>query len=48
MSSPRWLVVEPLRLPYPLESYPVIREFDVMLKALACGEQFWRGSQFFG
>ncbi len=42
------LVLEPHRVLYPLEPYPVIREFDVMLKALASGEQLWRGREFFG
>jgi hypothetical protein len=42
------LVLEPHRVLYPLEPYPVIREFDVMLTALASGEQLWRGQEFFG
>jgi hypothetical protein len=42
------LVLEPHRVLYPLEPYPVIREFDVMLKALTSGERFWRGPEFFG
>ena len=42
------LVLDPHRVLYPLEPYPVIREFDVMLKALASGEEFWTGREFFG
>ena len=42
------LVLEPHRVLYPLEPYPVIREFDVMLKALASGEHLWQGREFFG
>jgi hypothetical protein len=38
----------PQRVLYPLDTYPVIREFDRMVKALASGEQFWRGREFFG
>lgn len=36
------------RVLYPLESYPLILEFDRMVKALAAGNQFWRGPEFFG
>jgi hypothetical protein len=32
---------------YPLEPYPLIREFAAMLKALKPGEQ-WMGREFFG
>jgi hypothetical protein len=37
----------PHRVLYPLESYPVIREFAAMLWALKPGEQ-WTGREFFG
>ena len=42
------LVLEPHRVLYPLEPYPVIREFDAMLKALKSGEELWQGREFFG
>jgi hypothetical protein len=35
------------RVLYPLESYPVIREFTAMLGSLKPGEQ-WTGGEFFG
>jgi hypothetical protein len=38
----------PQRVLYPLDTYPVICEFDRMVKALSSGEQFWRGREFFG
>ncbi len=41
------LDLEPQRVLYPLESYPVIREFAAMLSALKPGEQ-WMGREFFG
>ncbi len=42
------LDLEPQRVLYPLEPYPVIREFAAMLKALKPGEQGWMGREFFG
>lgn len=41
------LNLEPQRVLYPLEPYPVIHEFAAMLKALKPGEQ-WSGREFFG
>jgi hypothetical protein len=41
------LDLEPQRVLYPLEPYPVIREFATMLKGLKPGEQ-WMGREFFG
>jgi hypothetical protein len=41
------LDLDPQRVLYPLEPYPVIREFSAMLKALQPGEQ-WMGREFFG
>jgi len=41
------LDLEPQRVLYPLESYPVIREFAAMLSALKPGGQ-WMGTEFFG
>ncbi len=41
------LDLEPQRVLYPLESYPVIREFAAMLSALKPAEQ-WMGREFFG
>lgn len=38
------LDLEPQRVLYPLESYPVIREFAAMLIALQPGEQ-WMGQR---
>lgn len=40
------LDLEPQRVLYPLEPYPVIREFSAMLGALKPGEQ-WMGREFF-
>jgi hypothetical protein len=42
------LDLELQRVLHPLESYPVIREFAAMLKALKPGEQWWMGREFFG
>ncbi len=41
------LDLQPYRVLYPLEPYPVIRDFATMLGALKPGEQ-WRGQEFFG
>jgi predicted DNA-binding protein len=41
------LDLEPQRVLYPLEPYPVIREFAAMLKELQPGES-WRSKEFFG
>lgn len=41
------LDLEPQRVLYPLEPYPVIREFAAMLKELKPGES-WRSKEFFG
>ena len=41
------LNLEPQRVLYPLEPYPVVREFAAMLKVLKPGEQ-WMGREFFG
>jgi hypothetical protein len=48
MSLAMLLDLEPQRVLYPLEPYPVIREFAAMLKALKPGEQGWMGREFFG
>jgi hypothetical protein len=42
------LDLEPQRVLYPLEPYPLIREFAAILKALKPGEQGWMGREFFG
>ena len=42
------LELKPQRVLYPLEPYPVIREFAAMLKALKPGEPGWMGEEFFG
>ncbi len=42
------LDLEPRRVLYPLEPYPVIREFAAMLKALQPGGRGWLGREFFG
>jgi hypothetical protein len=41
------LDLEPQRVLYPLERYPVIHEFEAMLRTLKPGEQ-WMGREFFG
>ena len=42
------LDLEPQRVLYPLETYPVICEFAAMLKALKPGGPGWMGREFFG